>query len=138
MIDLRQERIDLAPEDVPFPEPSAHKRARGRFLIAFCAGVATTLLWQSYGDAARERIANLYPHLGWLAPRPAPTAQNPHVADVIALSSGSAVPPAEQPNAISFDFDVVGRTSGRSPPLSPLVESLHRTAPIKLLPAKSK
>lgn len=37
-----------------------------------------------------------------------PTAQNPHIADVIA-PSGSAAPPAEQPDATSFDFDVVGQ-----------------------------
>jgi hypothetical protein len=32
------------------------------------------LTWQSYGDAAREMIANSSPQLGWLAPR-APVAQ---------------------------------------------------------------
>jgi hypothetical protein len=42
-----------------------------RFLIAFCVGVAATLAWQSYGDAAREVVASKYPQLGWLAPEPA-------------------------------------------------------------------
>jgi hypothetical protein len=111
-IDLKPEPINLKPKDVPFPNwhPSASKRPRSlaRFLITFCAGVATTLLWQSYGDAARERIANLYPRLGWVAPRPALTAQNPLAADVITLAA-SAAPPAEQPNAMSFDFDMVGQ-----------------------------
>src|SRR5258708_2583558 len=46
-------------------------RTLARVLITFCAGVATTLAWQSYGDAAREIIANSYPQLGWLAPRAA-------------------------------------------------------------------
>jgi hypothetical protein len=50
----------------------------------------------------------LYPQFGWLAPRPAPTAQNPHTAHVIAPAA-SAAPSAEQPNAISFDFDLVGQ-----------------------------
>jgi hypothetical protein len=76
-IDLKPQPVDLRPEGVPFPnrEPSARKRLRGRggFLIAFCTGVATTLLWQSYGDAAREMIADLYHQL---APRPALTAEN--------------------------------------------------------------
>jgi hypothetical protein len=35
-------------------------------LISFCVGVAATLGWQSYGDAAREMIASSYPQLGWL------------------------------------------------------------------------
>jgi hypothetical protein len=62
---------------------SSSTSTRARFLIAFCTGVAATLLWQSYGDAAREMIEILYPQLGWLAPRPALTAQNPHPPDVI-------------------------------------------------------
>ena len=32
-----------------------------RFLIAFCIGVAVTLAWQSFGDAAREMIASASP-----------------------------------------------------------------------------
>ncbi len=54
--------------------PSLGKRASrtlARFLIAFCIGVAATLAWQSYGDMAREMIANLHPQLGWLAPQAA-------------------------------------------------------------------
>src|SRR5260370_842766 len=46
-------------------------RTLARVLITFCAGVATTLAWQSYGDAARQIIANSYPHFGWLAPETA-------------------------------------------------------------------
>src|SRR6266478_3295444 len=84
-IDLEPQRIDLEPEDVPFPkwQPSARKRPRSptRFLIAFCTGIAATLLWQSYGDAAREVITNSYTQLGWLGPRLALTAQNPHPTD---------------------------------------------------------
>jgi hypothetical protein len=42
-----------------------------RFLIAVGIGVAATLAWQAYGDAAREIIASSYPQLGWLAPQAA-------------------------------------------------------------------
>ena len=68
-------------ENHPFPNgrPSLRKqisRALSRFLITFCSGVAATLVWQWYGDAAREMIAKSYPRLGWLAPRPLSTAQN--------------------------------------------------------------
>jgi hypothetical protein len=42
-----------------------------RFLIAVGIGIAATLGWQSYGDAAREIIASSYPQLGWLAPQAA-------------------------------------------------------------------
>jgi|SRR5262245_38058423 len=43
-------------------------RGLARFLIVFCTGVAATLAWQSYGNAAREMIANSSPQLGWLVP----------------------------------------------------------------------
>jgi hypothetical protein len=56
------------------------------FLITFCIGVAATLGWQSYGDAAREMIASSYPQLGWVAPRPT-----------------SAPPDQQQLNAMSPD-----------------------------------
>jgi hypothetical protein len=52
--------------------PSLARRALrrlARFLIVFCVGVGTALLWQSYGDAARAMIANSSPQLGWLAPQ---------------------------------------------------------------------
>ena len=77
------------------PSPTA-------FLVTFFVGVAATLAWQSYGDAAREMIANSYPQLGWLAPRPAPTAQN--APDVIALAAPAAPTPEQQQlNAMSLD-----------------------------------
>src|SRR6266852_3818707 len=62
--------------------------AIARFLITFCVGVAATLAWQSYGDAAREMIANASPQLGWLAPQAAPVAQN--APDTIAPAAAAA------------------------------------------------
>src|SRR5712671_1308561 len=62
-----------------------------RFLIIFCIGVAATLAWQSYGDTAREMIANSYPRFGWLAPQAEPVAQN--APDVIALAAPAALSP---------------------------------------------
>lgn len=55
----------------PSVPPPAPRRRRGRLLTAFCVGVAATLAWQSYGDAAREIIANSSPQLSWLAPQSA-------------------------------------------------------------------
>ena len=86
----------------PFPngQPSLRKRASralSRFLAIFCVGVGTTLAWQSYGDAAREMIANSYPQLGWLAPLPLPAQNAPGMA---ALAT---------PAAPSFDQQSVDR-----------------------------
>ena len=96
-------------------EPSVHAKIRpslagratrglARFLIIFFVGVATTLAWQSYGDAAREMVANSSPQLGWLAPQAAaleqtapdkvtpiaPTIPSPDVQDFKAMSLGLA------------------------------------------------
>ncbi len=72
--------VDLGPNDgpIPYKQPSLGKRAMptlARYLITFCIGIAATLAWQSYGDAAREMIATSSPQLGWLAPQAAPVMQ---------------------------------------------------------------
>jgi hypothetical protein len=87
------------------PQPSLRKRASRalfRFLIVFCIGVAGTLAWQSYGDAARQMIANSYPDLGWLAPPPRSTAQN--APNIIGLTAPTG-PSFDQLrlNAMSLD-----------------------------------
>ena len=61
---------DLLAGERSVDRPLPRKRPL-RFLFAFCIGVAATLAWQSYGDAAREIIASSYPQLGWLAPQAA-------------------------------------------------------------------
>jgi hypothetical protein len=39
-----------------------------RTVLAFVVGIAATLAWQSYGNAARTTIAGWSPRLAWLAP----------------------------------------------------------------------
>ena len=51
-----------------------------RFLVGVCVGVAATLAWQSYGDAARAMVAGTLPQLGWLAPQAAVAPQPAAVA----------------------------------------------------------
>ena len=40
-------------------------RGFARYLVAFLIGVAATLAWQSYSDAAKQIIATRAPELGW-------------------------------------------------------------------------
>lgn len=85
--------------DSMIKRPSLGKRASrslARLLIIFCTGVAATLAWQSYGDAAREMIANSSPELSWLAPRAASFAQ-----------TASAIPSLEQLKEMSLAFATV-------------------------------
>jgi hypothetical protein len=92
--------------DLRAGEPSLEpptRRKRGSFtrvLITFCIGVGATLAWQSYGDTAREIIANSYPQLSWLAPQAAvaqtvpdtvvPPTPSPDSQELKAMSLGLA------------------------------------------------
>jgi hypothetical protein len=73
-----------------------------RLLITFCIGVAVTLAWQSYGDAAREMIANSSPQLSWLAPQAAVAQTAP---DTIAPTTSSIDP--QQLKEMSADLAAV-------------------------------
>jgi hypothetical protein len=57
------------------------------FLITFCIGIAATLGWQSYGDAAREMIASSYPQLGWVAPQPASAPSDQQQLNAMSLDA---------------------------------------------------
>jgi hypothetical protein len=43
-------------------------RGFARYLVAICIGVAATLAWQSYGEAAKQMIASWVQQLGWTKP----------------------------------------------------------------------
>jgi hypothetical protein len=69
------------PRDWAAEQPAEQRRggrssssSRGgfsRYVVAIGIGVGATLAWQTYGEAAREKIAGAYPQLGWLSPRAA-------------------------------------------------------------------
>jgi hypothetical protein len=90
-------------------------RTVASLLIAFCIGVAATLAWQSYGDAAREIIANSHPQLGWLAPQGEPVTQNAPDAVAVAAPAASAFD-QQQLNAISIDLDAIRQSIDRFAP----------------------
>jgi hypothetical protein len=103
-VDAPLRSADLKNERFPSKRPSPGKRvsrALARFMITFCMGVAATLAWQSYGDAAREMIASSSPQLGWLAPRVTPVAQT--APNMIAPAATTAPSPdRQQLNAMSI------------------------------------
>lgn len=97
---------DLKNDRFPGTRRSLWKRiplAVARFLITFGVGVGATLAWQSYGDTARETMANMSPQLGWLAPQAALVSES--VADPVASAASS--PDQPQLNAVSVDLDAV-------------------------------
>ena len=113
-VEPSHERFPLRPTNLeydpsPKGQPSLRKRASralSRFLMTFCAGVAATLAWQSYGDATRQMIANSYPLLGWLAPRAEPVAQSPLNTTALA-ALGTPSFDQQQLNAMSLNIDAI-------------------------------
>jgi hypothetical protein len=87
--------------------------AIARFLITFCVGVAATLAWQSYGDTAREMIANASPQLGWLAPEAAPVERSVPDAIAPAAPAAAAVDPQQVNPVSSVDLDAVRQSVDR-------------------------
>ena len=89
-------------ERLPLGEPAS--RVFGRFLVTFCAGVAATLAWLSYGGTVREMIASSFPQLSWLAPPVAPVADAPGLAPPaapVAEASAALSPDQEELKALS-------------------------------------
>jgi hypothetical protein len=90
--------------------------ALARFLITFCIGVGATLAWQSYGDTAREMIANASPQLAWLAVPAPPVAED--LAETVAPTepAGAPAPPSpdqRQLSSVSLDLDAVRQSVDR-------------------------
>jgi hypothetical protein len=70
------------------------------------------MAWRSYGDAAREMIANSYPQLGWLAPQAEPVAQNVRETTALVAPAMPFLDP-QQLNAMSLDLDAVRQSIDR-------------------------
>jgi len=122
---------DLKNDWSPNGRRSLRKRALRTvysLLITFCIGVAATLAWQSYGDAAREMIANSSPQLGWLAPRAEPVAQNtPETIALVAPAAPSL--DQQQLSAISLDLDAVRQSTDRiATSIAAIQEQVSRSA----------
>jgi len=97
-------------------------RTLTRFLTTFCVGVGATLAWQSYGDAAREIIANAYPQLGWLAPQ-----AELNRPDTIELVAPVAVSGDQQ--QLSLDLDAVRQGVDRiAADIAVIQEQISRSA----------
>lgn len=104
--DLRTDRLPR--ERRPFAKRAP--LALARFLITFCIGVGATLAWQSYGDTAREMIANASPQLVWLAPPASPAAQDPAETTPAEPTGTPASPASDQ---VSLDLDAVRQSVDR-------------------------
>jgi hypothetical protein len=116
----------------PPPRPPRWRviAAFARFLIVFGIGVAATLVWQSYGNAARRIVASLT-GVDWLAPRTAPAPSVPFAnasPDQLAAISRSLAGVRQSVDKLAADITKLqaakqdlppARTSGPPAPASP-------------------
>jgi hypothetical protein len=100
-------------EDDPFAGPSQHqpdrvsrKSSLAGLLIMFCAGVALTAAWYSFGGPIREAIAGLSPQLAWMASQPAAVTQP-------AADPATPAAPAVDLSAALPDIDAVRQNVDR-------------------------
>jgi hypothetical protein len=91
----------LANEQPASPEGTLGRLARS--VIAFYIGVAATLAWQSYGDEARQIVAQLSPQLSWLAPQAAAAPTVPDTNEEISRSVDRIVAANQEQIARSVD-----------------------------------
>jgi hypothetical protein len=117
----------------PVVRPAHRKKASGGFtrvLIAFCIGISATLAWQSYGDVAREIIAERYPQLAWLAPQAPITL---HAPATIVPPTASADP--QELKTMSLGLAAVGQ---RVDQLTVSQDQITRDITMKLQAAKQE
>jgi hypothetical protein len=98
-----------------------------RYLLAICIGVAATLAWQSYGEAAKQMFAAKAPELGWSPetkqmianwveqlgwtkpPQAAPVAQTAPAAVAPSVPVAPSIDPAEV-HQIAMDLTALRQT----------------------------
>jgi hypothetical protein len=81
---------------LPSDRPSLGSRAVrsfARFTLAACIGVGATLVWQSYGQSAKQMLATWVPQLGWVASLPLiGPSPGPDIATPLAPPAAVEVP----------------------------------------------
>ena len=93
-------------------------RGLARYLVAICIGVAATLAWQSYGDAAKQIIATRAPELAW---SPEAVVES-KAAPLTQTAPGNVAPKA--PATVSLDPDQLQQITGSLTTLRQTVEQL--------------
>jgi hypothetical protein len=93
-------------------KPPSRGRTIFRFVIAFCLGVAATSGWQSYGNAARNMIANWSEQFGWLGPAPDADASG-------IIAPNAVVAPSPDVEEQAAEQDVLQKISDPKPPAAP-------------------
>ena len=125
-----QTEVPTQPHASKAPGLENHSRALSPFLIALCSGVAATLAWWSYGDAARQMIASSYPQLLWIVPYPNQLDDRVVAGQALTRNTDQITASVDQaPSAQTNTIPLESR--GDSAPSQP-------TAPLNIKPTEAK
>jgi hypothetical protein len=101
-----------------------HSRGLSPFLIVFCSGVAATLAWWSYGDAARRMIARSYPQLrSSVAPRVQTVPETPSIVVPYPNQLGATL--RDHTTGPNLDRTVAGQELTRNTDQTTSVDQAH-------------
>jgi hypothetical protein len=89
-----------------------------RVAVIFCIGVAATLAWQTYGNAARQAVASLSPGLTWLTPAELSTSASSASAspEQLAVISRSLTAVRQSVDKLAADITRLQATKQDPPP----------------------
>jgi Bacterial protein of unknown function (DUF899) len=107
-----------------------HSRVLSRFLIVFCGGLAATLAWLSYGDAARRTIASSYPQLRSLAPTMPQSLDRVVAGQERTRNTDQTATSVDQASSAQADSIPVERRGDAA--------SLQPTVPLKIRPTEAR
>lgn len=119
----------------PLPRIRSH-RGILNVLLAICAGVAATTAWHSYGDEAKQRLAQLVPQL--LTETPAPP-QDANAVEAQDTAAAQAAMPQPQPSAEADPSQEVATIGPQPspPPTDPIATAPQAAPPVQAaLPAE--
>jgi hypothetical protein len=126
-------------------QPPRGKRASrplSRFLMTFCIGVAATLAWQQYSEAARQLIASLSPRLGWLAPQAAVAQTIPDTVEQITRNVDRIIATGQEQimrsvDQLAEDQEQAVREIGKLQAMSQYALSKNTEPPLRPTPART-
>lgn len=138
--ELRPTTLNDNKDSIPVRKRPARRFLR--FLMTVAVGVAATLAWQSYGEAARQMLATWAPQLVAPPAEPIETASAPEQADPVAEQGAEQAAPAQPVDVASATADAPAtpqaaapaqaapppatQAAAPAPDLTPMIEEMSR------------
>lgn len=120
-------------DDLPLNAARPRPRRRVmRFVFTVCVGIAATIGWQSYGEAARRMLADWVPQLAAIAPGQAQQASAAEEQSPPPVQSAAEAAPVQAPAVAAAPAATTAAPAQAAPPqaappdLAPMLEDMSR------------